>query len=78
MELMGSHFDMSTLEHINHQEHLDVDDVDESDVLLPLESDYQIADIPTVERATIYYVAGYAGRSISRRRRCEDCKSLLY
>lgn len=30
-----------------------------------------------IEQATVYYVAGYIGRSISRRNKCNDCKTIL-
>ena len=36
-----------------------------------------IDGLDAVEQATVFYVAGYVGRSISRRNKCKDCKSLL-
>ena len=36
-----------------------------------------IDGMDVVEKSTVYYVAGYVGRSISRRNKCCDCKSLL-
>ena len=45
--------------------------------LLQLKTESVTEDIATVDRATIYLVAGYAGRSVSRVLRCDDCKAIL-
>lgn len=45
------------------------------DVLALVDLDMESLDVS--DKNVIYFVAGYIGRSISRQRKCDDCKSLL-
>ena len=45
--------------------------------LHPILSDINLADATESDTAVTYFVSGYIARSISRRRKCSSCKSLL-
>ena len=66
---------------------LTVDSFTNGENSLPSDTDLELFNIPVTEidtdeleegeSATLYYVAGYVGRSISRRNKCDDCKKTL-
>ena len=74
LNLIKSHVDISHLDiSYGHEDHSEMNcDLNFDDVGFE-----EIDNMDVVEQSTVYYVAGYVGRSISRRNKCRDCKSLL-
>ena len=53
------------------------DGIHDMDLQLMDVTGIDVDDLDEGESATVYYVAGYVGRSIARRNKCDECKEVL-